>query len=509
MAFFISFLILTSASGDTSEIHGLDALIERIGVENTPTGLGIEVAQIEAMSGDNYAPDVNNPVFVGKSFILHSGSSGASGHATAVGKRMYGTDANVGLAPNVDTIHLYNAEGWTQSQYLRFGSGSNPLSPPGNVELFNNSWIGSYGSATNDGQVLRRSDWSIDSHNVMMINGVANESAHSPLMSFGFNGISVGLANGNHLSGKVPPGYDQSGMQIPLIVADQNESSYATGVVSAVVALLGETRDTHPKISENFFANFSETMKSVLLTGARHESGWSNNPILSGVNRGRTNQPIDETFGVGTANIDRSHLVFTSGQHQSNTTTNGLVSALNAGWETSTLSSNQSKYIRFTTAATSEEVSIIVTWHQAVNSGFESYSLVDINIELMHYNGGKPTSLVGSSGLNAFISGNVVSESEIDTVEHLYIKGLAAGDYVLKVRRVDNASGARVFSAGWLFSAQDGIPGDLNGDGVVEVNDLLIIIAGWGVCSGDCPADLSGDGFVDISDILLLLSYWS
>ncbi|MBT7658315.1 MAG: hypothetical protein HN568_07915, partial [Phycisphaerae bacterium] len=63
---------------------------------------------------------------------------------------------------------------------------------------------------------------------------------------------------------------------------------------------------------------------------------------------------------------------------------------------------------------------------------------------------------------------------------------------------------------GWLFPEQDAsVPGDLNGDGTVDVNDLLVIIAGWGVCSGECPADLSGDGLVDVSDILLLLSYWS
>ncbi len=50
--------------------------------------------------------------------------------------------------------------------------------------------------------------------------------------------------------------------------------------------------------------------------------------------------------------------------------------------------------------------------------------------------------------------------------------------------------------------------GDLNGDGVVDVSDLLILLGAWGSCSGQCPADLNGDGVVDVSDLLMLLSNW-
>lgn len=51
--------------------------------------------------------------------------------------------------------------------------------------------------------------------------------------------------------------------------------------------------------------------------------------------------------------------------------------------------------------------------------------------------------------------------------------------------------------------------GDLNGDGVVDVSDLLILMGAWGPCPGKaCPADLNGDGFVDISDLLILFSNW-
>ncbi len=54
------------------------------------------------------------------------------------------------------------------------------------------------------------------------------------------------------------------------------------------------------------------------------------------------------------------------------------------------------------------------------------------------------------------------------------------------------------------------IPGDLNGDGAVNVIDLLILLEAWGPCLNinNCPADLSGDGVVNVIDLLILLANW-
>jgi len=56
----------------------------------------------------------------------------------------------------------------------------------------------------------------------------------------------------------------------------------------------------------------------------------------------------------------------------------------------------------------------------------------------------------------------------------------------------------------------EGIPGDLNGDGVVNGADLAILLGGWGVCpkGGACPADLNGDGSVNGADLGILLGNW-
>ena len=56
-------------------------------------------------------------------------------------------------------------------------------------------------------------------------------------------------------------------------------------------------------------------------------------------------------------------------------------------------------------------------------------------------------------------------------------------------------------------------PGDLDGDGVVGINDFLQLLAAWGPCPDPCPpsctADLDGDCAVGINDLLILLGNWT
>jgi hypothetical protein len=54
---------------------------------------------------------------------------------------------------------------------------------------------------------------------------------------------------------------------------------------------------------------------------------------------------------------------------------------------------------------------------------------------------------------------------------------------------------------------RDHCVGDLDGDNVVGVLDLLMMVSQWGPCGG-CAADLTGDGRVDIYDVLILLANW-
>jgi hypothetical protein len=49
-------------------------------------------------------------------------------------------------------------------------------------------------------------------------------------------------------------------------------------------------------------------------------------------------------------------------------------------------------------------------------------------------------------------------------------------------------------------------PADVSGDGMVNITDLLAVIAAWGQPGG--PADVNGDGVVNISDLLAVIAAW-
>ncbi|MEE2907546.1 MAG: S8 family serine peptidase, partial [Planctomycetota bacterium] len=52
--------------------------------------------------------------------------------------------------------------------------------------------------------------------------------------------------------------------------------------------------------------------------------------------------------------------------------------------------------------------------------------------------------------------------------------------------------------------AEEPCPGDSNGDGQVNVTDVLNVIADYGDCES-CPTDFDGDGIVGVNDVLILL----
>lgn len=51
--------------------------------------------------------------------------------------------------------------------------------------------------------------------------------------------------------------------------------------------------------------------------------------------------------------------------------------------------------------------------------------------------------------------------------------------------------------------------GDVNGDGHVNLTDLLAVINVWGgACNDGCAEDLNGDQFINAADLLIVLNHW-
>ncbi len=52
------------------------------------------------------------------------------------------------------------------------------------------------------------------------------------------------------------------------------------------------------------------------------------------------------------------------------------------------------------------------------------------------------------------------------------------------------------------------VTGDANGDGLVNVLDILAVVDAWGPCESNCQADLDGDLQVNVVDLLIVIASW-
>ena len=70
--------------------------------------------------------------------------------------------------------------------------------------------------------------------------------------------------------------------------------------------------------------------------------------------------------------------------------------------------------------------------------------------------------------------------------------------------------GTNLVAVGLLSSvswAQTNCPQDLSGNGVVNGEDLTVVLADWGPCV-DCASDFDGNAYVDGADLAILLGSW-
>jgi len=102
---------------------------------------------------------------------------------------------------------------------------------------------------------------------------------------------------------------------------------------------------------------------------------------------------------------------------------------------------------------------------------------------------------VAASSARAVVSGSQVDDGGVDSGAAYLYSG---------VNGVDNNDNG----------VPDGcdVPGDVTGDGVVDLADLTAVITAWGMCPTPpiaCPADLDGNGLVDVYDLLIVVQHWS
>jgi hypothetical protein len=384
----------------------------------------------EASSNGNWKPNPSNAEFVGKTFTLVSGASGASSHATTVGRHYYGL--LTGVSPGPDDIHCYSASGFLGSNFLN-GTSAFSLPDPAPWKIVNHSWIGS-GVA----EYLEKLDYAITTQQLIVCSGVNNGSGplSVPLLSHLFNGIAVGRSDGNHEAGGTMSGFGKAGRMKPEMVAPGSATSYATPLVAGGASLLIETARTHPALSANASAERPDVIKAVLMAGAEHRAGWANDAPQSGPTRGLATKPLDALYGADELDVNRSHWILTGGEHDGASAAASAVETRHNGWDRDTVPQGESRFWRFQVEAVKPFVSVLVTWDRYVASDLSSFEVPRIAMELHRVDGqGALTTLIGDPGLAYFAGGNVRSESVKDNLEHLYLTDLQPGEYMLEVVR--------------------------------------------------------------------------
>ncbi|MSR44720.1 MAG: hypothetical protein EXS15_05090 [Phycisphaerales bacterium] len=489
---------------------GYDALVARLSGQTIPNGAGVGVSQVEAPGATAlvYGPDQTLAEFAGKTFVAQSGVPVVSGHATTVAQSFYSNTNSI--ASGVALIYLWEVNSFISSS-LRYGAGSAvpPIAPLTTaMKVYNHSWIGGFSGTVptaGDNEVLRRADFAMNRDDTLAVVGMNNGATSTtyPMMAMGYHSLSVGIMDGGHSHGTLPTGADGAGRMKPEIVAPGAFTSFSTPVVGSVAAILFQTAATHPSLSTNTNADEPVVIRAALLAGARHRTGWTNNPASSGALRGVTTSPLDRTYGADVVNVDRSHRILTGAERNGTATSAAAVISPPAAWDFEVLPSAATRYWRIRSSATIPELSIVATWNRSQTTAIATPTVADINLTLYRVNAsGGLDVLEGDAGAAFYASGNVASRSTVDNIEHIYLTGLASGEYVIEAKRIGTATTGAAFSIGWIMPA---LPGDLNLDGVVDGIDLAQVLSGWG---GSTGGDANGDGVVDGVDLAFVLSNW-
>ena len=404
---------------------GWAALEQRLSAtdETMPTGRDVAVAHVEShgrsTSGMSaalpqaicYMPDISLPDFAGKTFRDRSEMTNPPGdvspHATNMGRHFYGLQ---GLAPGINQIDVYYSDHWLFGGKLKTGS-AGQFPEVERCRVQSHSWVASMdmrieGQPVNfNDEILKRFDYLLDRDQVLAAVGRTDDA--KPLLGRAYNAISVGTS--------------QAGGEKPHIVVPAPSTSLATAWVAACAALLIETAEQTPSPREAELASRNETIRAVLLAGAtKHEREFS-----SPWQRTST-EPLDPRYGVGELNIDRSHAILSAGRQEARD--DQLVSLV--GWDFCLARPGRKRLYFFEVdkAESIGSISVVATWNRHVSLRRLTADLANIDLRLLHVEGGFELGEVvgGSQGLGE-------SLSVAGNVEHLFLEDLPGGRYAIEV----------------------------------------------------------------------------
>jgi hypothetical protein len=460
LVLFLSLVPAVRASYITDIGH--DSLKAQLGT-STPTGAGVRVSHVEAAESSSggqpiFMPDPSHPEFAGKTIIPIGGNPTGlfSGHATEVGRLLYGTNS---IAHGVTQIASYEAGSWWNSLYTASGLASTSLD-----RVANHSWVGGSGTDAGVGQILRLVDRQVVLNEYIQVAAMSNGPGDSPLLGgSAYNVISVGRTDGVHQQGSVSvPGdsqYGGTGRTVPTIVAPLSVTSTATPVVAAAAAILVQTGHegglTLSEGSKNvtgvgtiYNAEQSETVKAALMAGAdRQTANTSTDAHITDYRSAghETVNGLDSRYGAGQLNIYNSYRILAGGEQRS--AQSGGVDIRSFGFDYGSIggSSSAEQTASYFFDATANELSLFASlvW----NLDVANTNILDTN--------NLPVTRLYNLDLSLFdVTNNslvATSASTLDNTENLYFKLLLGNRYEMRV--TTNESTPWDYALAWRIGA--------------------------------------------------------
>lgn len=429
-----------------------------------PDGTGIAVQQVESVSPPFYMPDVAHAELLSTTITNESvstpqGNTGASGHATSIGRVFYGTTGSI--APGISTVSAWEANHWLSSplsppgpsppSFLKVGSSAAPSKTAsiGGARIANHSWVGDYGNDANNLNALRRIDYIVEQDDFIQVVGIQNgNNTGDVLLKTAFNVISVGRTDGVHHEGTygISGSSYTAGRTAPHLVAPGLSTSGSTPMVSASVALLLESGNTFGLTKSNgtianatrtiFHAETSEVIKATLMAGAdRMIDNLTGADLTSYVID--TGNNLDLDYGAGQMNVYHNYLIQSAGEQESDAADIG-----DYGWDYDEVSGTDDVKKYAFTASSDGTLFASLVWNSEIvdtpASGFSPDENL-YNLDLLLYD--------VTSGEVKLSSLGASSESTTENTENVYFESLVAGNrYEL---RVIQAAGQAAFD--WDF----------------------------------------------------------
>lgn len=426
-----------AAPPDRATLAGFTQAEQRLGAA-APTGAGVRLGHVEGDLG-RYLPNVEHHRYRNIDLRSRSGASEPFNHTDATARIIFGPQ---GLAHGIREVHHFASPHWLGAGYLRAGSPQPPAEDRPHV--YNHSWIGNDQGMPDrqTAHILRRIDYAIDRHGVVMCVGVNNgrNSRVPGLLASAYNVLAVGLADGASSGGGTH--FETDGRTKPDLAGPGDRTSFSTPVVTAAVARLIEAAS---KLEDDApLARRPETIKALLMAGATKPWNWKQ----------RAGQVLDDRLGAGVVHLDNALRILEAGRAQPDEPRSG------SGWDLRMLQPGGRAIYRLDADEPIEELSILLTWHRRIDGRtvtdpatgqtgwLDTPASAQFDLRLVH---------VDDTGTRLLAD----SLSDTDNVQHIHLTDAPAGEYHLVVSRRDGEHAAPWPAAvAWRAGEHVPYPGD-------------------------------------------------